>query len=63
MPKKTISLIQIKSMKKIPLVFFLLMSYISVGQDLTVISGGSITIPTIVMFLLVVILPTIKEAS
>jgi hypothetical protein len=45
MPKKTISLIQIKSMKKIPLVFFLLLSYISVGQDLTVISGGSITIP------------------
>ena len=45
MPKKTISLIQIKSIKKIPLVLFLLMSYISVGQDLTVISGGSITIP------------------
>ncbi|MGK0421796.1 MAG: hypothetical protein ACJAT9_001472 [Polaribacter sp.] len=45
MPKKTISLIQIKSMKKIPLVFFLLLSYISVGQDLTVFSGGSITIP------------------
>jgi hypothetical protein len=45
MSKKTISLIQITSMKKIPLVFFLLMSYISVGQDLTVISGGSITIP------------------
>lgn len=32
-------------MKKIHLVIFLLMSYISVGQDLTVISGGSITIP------------------
>jgi len=32
-------------MKKINLVIFLLMSYISVGQDLTVISGGSITIP------------------
>lgn len=45
MPKKTISLIQIKSMKKIPLVFFLLLSYISVGQDLTLFSGGSITIP------------------
>jgi hypothetical protein len=45
MPKKTISLIQIKSMKKILFVFFLLLSYISVGQDLTVASGGSITIP------------------
>ena len=32
-------------MKKIHLVIFLLMSYISVGQNLTVISGGSITIP------------------
>ena len=32
-------------MKKINLVIFLLMSYISVGQNLTVISGGSITIP------------------
>ena len=32
-------------MKKINLVVFLLISYISVGQDLTVISGGSITIP------------------
>ena len=32
-------------MKNINLVIFLLMSYISVGQDLTVISGGSITIP------------------
>ena len=32
-------------MKKIYLVIFLLMSYISVGQNLTVISGGSITIP------------------
>jgi hypothetical protein len=32
-------------MKKITLVIFLLMSYISVGQNLTVISGGSITIP------------------
>ena len=32
-------------MKKIHLVIFLLISYISVGQDLTVISGGSITIP------------------
>jgi hypothetical protein len=32
-------------MKKIPLVFFLLLSFISVGQDLTVFSGGSITIP------------------
>ena len=31
-------------MKKIHLVIFLLISYISVGQDLTVISGGSITI-------------------
>ena len=45
MPKKTISLIQIKSMKKILFVFFLLLSYISVGQDLTVASGGIITIP------------------
>ena len=32
-------------MKKIHLVIFLLISYISVGQNLTVISGGSITIP------------------
>jgi hypothetical protein len=32
-------------MKKINLVVFFLMSYISVAQDLTVISGGSITIP------------------
>jgi len=32
-------------MKKINLVVLLLMSYISVGQNLTVISGGSITIP------------------
>ena len=32
-------------MKKINLVVLLLISYISVGQDLTVISGGSITIP------------------
>ena len=32
-------------MKKIHLVVFLLVSYISVAQDLTVISGGSITIP------------------
>ena len=32
-------------MKNINLVIFLLMSYVSVGQDLTVISGGSITIP------------------
>ena len=32
-------------MKKINLVVFLLVSYISVAQDLTVISGGSITIP------------------
>ena len=32
-------------MKRIHLVIFLLMSYISVGQNLTVISGGSITIP------------------
>ena len=32
-------------MKKIHLVIFLLMSYISVAQDLTIISGGSITIP------------------
>jgi len=32
-------------MKKINLVVFLLMSYISVGQNLTVASGGSITIP------------------
>ena len=32
-------------MKKMHLVIFLLMSYISVGQNLTVISGGSITIP------------------
>ena len=32
-------------MKKIHLVIFLLMSYISVGQNLTVASGGSITIP------------------
>ncbi len=31
--------------KKIHLVIFLLISYISVGQNLTVISGGSITIP------------------
>ena len=32
-------------MKKIHLVIFLLISYISVAQDLTIISGGSITIP------------------
>ena len=32
-------------MKKINLVVFLLVSYISVAQNLTVISGGSITIP------------------
>jgi hypothetical protein len=32
-------------MKKINLVVFFLMSYITVAQDLTVISGGSITIP------------------
>ena len=32
-------------MKKIHLVIFLLISYISVGQNLTVASGGSITIP------------------
>ena len=32
-------------MKKIHLFIFLLISYISVGQNLTVISGGSITIP------------------
>ena len=32
-------------MKKITLPLLLLMSYISVGQNLTVISGGSITIP------------------
>jgi hypothetical protein len=32
-------------MKNINLVIFLLISYVSVGQDLTVISGGSITIP------------------
>ena len=32
-------------MKKIGLVVFLLISYISLGQNLTVISGGSITIP------------------
>ena len=32
-------------MKKINLVVLLLISYISVGQNLTVISGGSITIP------------------
>jgi hypothetical protein len=32
-------------MKNINLFILLLMSYISVGQDLTVISGGSITIP------------------
>jgi hypothetical protein len=31
-------------MKKIHLVVFLLISYVSVGQNLTVISGGSITI-------------------
>ena len=34
-----------KFMKRIHLVIFLLISYISVGQNLTVISGGSITIP------------------
>ena len=32
-------------MKKINLVVLLLISYISVAQNLTVISGGSITIP------------------
>ncbi|MHB0756820.1 T9SS type A sorting domain-containing protein [Polaribacter sp. M15] len=32
-------------MKKIYLMVFLLMSYISIGQNITVINGGSITIP------------------